>query len=224
MINFKESDFDRVFAVGDIHGNSKLLDDLLSKIEPTNSDKLIFLGDLINRGPDSKGVINRLLELRQTVSCNFILGNHDEMLLGALAGGKDNIKFFTKFGQSTIDNYGLNFKTRNFPRDHALFIADMNDYIVTDNCIFVHAAVDPAVEIERQTSVKLRWTCISKVASQYGGLVDHLSGKKVVCGHESDSIVRKYGNSICIDTGCSVLENGGLTAYNVKTDQIITVR
>lgn len=217
-----EYDYNRVFAIGDIHGNSELLKKLLDEIKPTKDDLCIFLGDYINRGPDSKGVIDILLNLKDNTNTRFIMGNHDEMLLAALAGGADNIKFFKKFGQATIDSYNLNFEIRNFPRQHALFFADLLDYCESDRHIFVHASVEPDKPMILQCSTFLRWTTISTMTLGHGGF-RHESGKTIICGHEAYNHVVKYDHAICIDTGCVVKENGGLTAFNVKAGIPVTV-
>lgn len=226
-MQFKESDFERIFAVGDIHGSSKSLRELLIRISPTKRDLLVFLGDYINRGPDSKGVIDILLELGNTTNAKFIMGNHDEMLLGALSGGKDNIKFFSKFGQDTIDSYKLNFEVRNFPREHALFFADLDEFVESENFMFVHASIDPFRELMQQMSTHLRWTTISSVLKDKckSDKFPHFSGKTLICGHDADTMVRRYDKHkiICIDTGCMVKEAGSLTAFNVLDGSIISV-
>jgi serine/threonine protein phosphatase 1 len=220
-----ESAYTRLIAFGDIHGDSLALSKLIDKIKPNKYDMLVFCGDYINRGPDSKGVIHILLGLNDYTNARFIMGNHDEMLLGALAGGRDNIKFFTKFGKETIDSYNLDFGKRNFPRDHASFFADLEEYVESDNYIFVHASVDPSKEMIQQSSIYLRWKTISSVIKS--SVFPHISGKTVICGHESEPGVRRYpatvdnkADVICIDTGCVVHENGWLTAYDVLDHKI----
>lgn len=224
-MQFSESDYERIFAIGDIHGSSKHLNRLLDKITPSKRDLLVFLGDYINRGPDSKGVISTLLGLGSTTNAKFIMGNHDEMLLGALSGGKDNIKFFTKFGMETINSYKLNFEVRNFPREHALFFADLEDYLESENFIFVHASIDPTKDVMQQQSIYMRWKVISKVIEENKGAFPHSSGKTVICGHEPGGAIRNYGilKIICIDTGCMVRESGNLTAYNILDSTTISV-
>ena len=221
MLPFNESDYSRIFAIGDIHGESKTLKDLLALIEPSKNDLLVFLGDYINRGSDSKGVIDTLLALKTTTNCRFIMGNHDEMLLAALSGGNDNIKFFKKFGQSTIDSYKLNFESRNFPRDHALFFADLEDYVESDKHIFVHASVEPLKPMLDQDTKALRWTRISEMRKS--SFFPHLSGKHLICGHEADLCVREYDSVTCIDTGCGLKEGGSLTAFEVKSRKATSV-
>lgn len=226
-MQFSESDYDRIYAISDIHGSSKSLKDLLDRISPTKQDLLVFLGDYINRGPDSKGVIDILLGLGDITNAKFIMGNHDEMLLGALSGGKDNIKFFSKFGQDTINSYNLNFEVRNFPREHALFFAGLDEFVESENYMFVHASIDPFVGLMQQSSTYLRWTTISSVLKDKckNDKFPHFSGKTLICGHEADTVVRRYDGHkiICIDTGCMVKEAGSLTAFGVMDGSIICV-
>lgn len=73
-----------LIAIGDIHGCAITMDALLDRIQPGPDDTLIFIGDYIDRGPDSKGVIDRLIRLREEQECVFLRGNHEELLLGYL--------------------------------------------------------------------------------------------------------------------------------------------
>ena len=77
-----------MIAIGDIHGCAKTLDGLLRELELMAEDHLIFVGDYIDRGPDSKGVIDRMLVLKEKYSCTFLRGNHEELLLGYLDDGE----------------------------------------------------------------------------------------------------------------------------------------
>jgi serine/threonine protein phosphatase 1 len=80
-----ETTFERLIAIGDIHGQQNMLADLLSQIQPTNNDQLVFLGDYIDRGPDSKGVIETLMGLqKQFPQTIFLRGNHEQMFLDAM--------------------------------------------------------------------------------------------------------------------------------------------
>ena len=80
----------RTIAIGDIHGCSAALDALLKTIRPRPEDRIVTLGDYINRGPDSRGVIERLIELKDRCRLVPLLGNHDQMLLEARSGISPN--------------------------------------------------------------------------------------------------------------------------------------
>ena len=87
----------RILAIGDIHGCLTALDTLLGFVQPTPDDQLIFLGDYIDRGPDSKGVLDRLIELKQTRQIVCLRGNHEVMMLAGREG-RDDFRFWMSFG------------------------------------------------------------------------------------------------------------------------------
>jgi serine/threonine protein phosphatase 1 len=211
----KESDFQRIIAIGDIHGYNSKLVELIDLIGPTHSDLLVFLGDYINRGPDSKGVITTLLGLRSKTNTKFILGNHDEMALMVIAGGgKDDEKFFNKFGEKSLESYNVK-SIKNIPRDHCLFFSDTVDFVESENHIFVHAGVDPDKELILCDQNTLRWKHIDK------SVKPHCSGKVVICGHTSFDTVLDVGHTICIDTGCG--SGKQLTGYDVLAKKVYQV-
>ena len=96
----------RLIAIGDIHGFSAALDAVLGEIAPTGDDLIVTLGDYIDRGPDSRGVIDRLLAIREHTELVSILGNHDEMLLAILDGRHYMLDDWLAFGgRATLDSY-----------------------------------------------------------------------------------------------------------------------
>lgn len=96
----------RTIAIGDIHGCSLALDALLDSIKPRTGDSIITLGDYIDRGMDSRGVLDRLIELAQCCRLVSILGNHDQMLLDVRSGKHPIYWFFDMGGTTTLDSYG----------------------------------------------------------------------------------------------------------------------
>src|SRR6476646_6510 len=95
----------RMLAIGDVHGCLTALDTLLGFVQPTPDDQLVFLGDYVDRGPDSKGVLNRLIELQRTGSAVFLRGNHEIMMLGA-RNGRDDFRFwFACGGAEALESY-----------------------------------------------------------------------------------------------------------------------
>src|SRR5262245_39166841 len=87
----------RLLAIGDVHGCLTALDTLLGFVQPGRDDQLVFLGDYVDRGPDSKGVVNRLIELQHTGQAVFLRGNHEIMMLGA-RNGRDDFRFWLACG------------------------------------------------------------------------------------------------------------------------------
>ena len=105
----------RAYAIGDVHGRLDLLEDILLQIEedigncPDKSNHIVFLGDLIDRGPSSRGVIEKLIDYRpDNAQCHFIMGNHEEVLVRGLRGEPDQLDNWLKHGgDATAESYGI---------------------------------------------------------------------------------------------------------------------
>ena len=150
----------RIIAFGDIHGCSIALTTLIEAIQPTPLDTLVFLGDYIDRGPDSRGVIEQVIRLGERCQVVPLLGNHEEMLLGGLEG-KDNLRFWLKLGgKETLDSYGAGDDVKKIPQHHIQFIKGCHNYYETVSHIFVHAFYDPDRPLHEQSWDGLRWASL----------------------------------------------------------------
>ncbi len=208
-------DTSRLIAIGDIHGQSDILQVTLRSIDPQPDDTFIFLGDLINRGPDSKNVIDQIIDLSYNCNVKTILGNHEEMLLGAFLGGKSDHSFWCKFGgDKTLQSYGVE-SVRQIPGSHMMFIRDCLDYYETDDFIFVHAGCDPDLPLQNNSGSVLRWNKLNPSIARL-----HNSGKTVVCGHTVQKQILDLGHICCIDTGCGAWVGGRLTAIDLLSGKI----
>lgn len=223
-------DGQRVYAIGDVHGRLDLLDQLLFRLDadararPDAETHLVFLGDLVDRGPESRGVVARVLELSRTrpnVRC--LMGNHEEVFLKALAGSAEALRFFVKIGgRSTILSYGFSaaeydaldyealqveLATR-VPAEHVAFMQSFEDHVAIGDYLFVHAGIRPRVPIEQQTGGDLRWI--------RGEFLDYRAshGPIVVHGHTVTETVDERPNRIGIDTGA--FRTGRLTALGLE--------
>lgn len=193
----------RLLAIGDIHGCLGPLDDLLAWVDPAPDDVLIFLGDYVDRGPDSCGVLNRLIELRQRRKVVCLRGNHEVMMLEAWKGGRDDRKMWLSVGGvQCLGSYGTApGRTGTFndvPRDHWDFLEhNLLDYYETEHFIFVHAGVAHGVDMAEQSDGVLYWEFL-------GNEMRHQSGKTVVVGHTSqkDGVPKVVPGAVCIDTYC----------------------
>jgi len=204
----------RLFAVGDIHGCVNPLRVILASINPQADDVFVFLGDFVNRGPDSKAVLDEVIALIGKCSVYTILGNHEEMLLGAYQGGRSDHDFWCKFGgDKTLASFGVNL-AREIPGGYLTFIAGCADYNESDDFMFVHANYDPEKPLDKTDGGTLRWKKLEKDQKP------HVSGKTVVCGHTVQKQVLDLGHVCCIDTGCGVWPGGRLTAIDLKSGKI----
>ena len=202
----------RTIAVGDVHGCAKALERLIGEIEPGVDDRLIFLGDYVDRGPDSKAVIEQLLGLKGRCETVFLLGNHEIMLRSLLAGPLPET-WLQLGGQETLDSYGGSL--RLMPRAHVDFLLSLLPYFETETALFVHASYDARLPLAEQTEEMLYWEHLSAVVPER-----HCSGKHVFVGHtpQTNGEVARFGHLTCLDTYC--FGGGWLTAMDVGTGEI----
>ena len=219
----------RVYAIGDIHGRIDLLDQLLLQIEEDNAQRpaakvrLIFLGDLVDRGPDSRAVVDRVMKLyRENQNVSVLAGNHEEVMLLALREDVHAMQQFIRIGgRRTLLSYGITQQQidqadyaqlrvmihRLIPLAHIEFLNALEDLIEIGDYAFVHAGVRPGIKLEKQSVKDLRW--IRSGFLDYSG---HF-GKIIIHGHTVTLEVDERQNRIGIDTGAS--ETGKLTAIGL---------
>lgn len=220
----------RAYVVGDVHGRLDLLESLLALIErdvqarSPRKTLMVFLGDLIDRGPDSCGVVERLRTYRRDgFKPYFLAGNHEEVLLRLLAGERGILASWLMYGGAEcLSSYGLNPTTldsRNeraslaairqvIPKDHANFIGSFADTLSFGDYLFVHAGIRPNVDLSLQTQADLRWIRAPFLDDDR----DH--GVVVVHGHTISGSVEERPNRIGIDTGA--YRTGVLTALALE--------
>ena len=138
----------RTFAIGDIHGCDVALKTLLERIELHPDDTLVVLGDVIDRGPNSREVIDLLLAAAERCRMISIMGNHEELFLDALAHRRPIRDWLDLGGTETLMSYGGIID--DVPEAHRAYLAGMMDYWETETDIFVHAAVHPDQAMRRR--------------------------------------------------------------------------
>lgn len=207
----------RIYAIGDIHGELELLEGLLRRIHHDDQDRpnapgeLIFLGDLIDRGPHSAQVVDRLLRLRETrPGTRFLLGNHEAAFLAALEGNIEALRHFVRIGgRETIISYGITpeaYQSADFqelsrmlqpvvPQSHRSFLQSFEHLIVTGDYVFVHAGIRPHVPLEEQSLADL--LLIRREFLRSASPCD----KVVVHGHSINEDVVLLPHRIGLDTG-----------------------
>jgi serine/threonine protein phosphatase 1 len=205
----------RTIAIGDIHGCSVALDALIDAIRPHPEDVIVTLGDYINRGPDSRGVLDRLIDLGQRCRLVPLLGNHDQMLLDVRAGRYPIYWLLDIGGTATLDSYGPGRDLSLIPDEHFEFMEGCLDFHETDTHIFVHANYFPDIPMGEQHVGMLRWESLRDMTPG-----PHESGKVVIVGHTSQKTgeILDLGHLVCIDTYCH--GGGWLTALEVGTGQV----
>lgn len=200
----------RVIAIGDVHGCATALQKLLDAIAPQPEDTLVFLGDLVDRGPDSKGVVDQVLELNGKCGLRVIQGNHEEMMLNVVDGESPQ-EWLKHGGVATLDSYGFTGDLSVIPEAHLVLMREALPFYETENHFFTHGNYEPQKAFEDQDPMILRWQNL--IVSTPG---PHTSGKKAVLGHTPDKSgeIFDIGHLVCIDTFC--YGGGWLTALDVE--------
>ena len=203
----------RLLTIGDIHGCRDLLVPLIEKVEPTTEDQLVFLGDYIDRGPDSRGVVDDLLALQQQFpETVFLRGNHEQMLLDFLSE-TDTLMFLLNGGAATLASYASEENAKpTIPSEHLNFFNNLQSSFVCGDFIFVHAGLRPGISIEEQDEHDMLWIRGEFVNSDYDW------GKTVVFGHSPQPEVLFRDNMIGLDTGA--VYNNQLTCCDLLTRRL----
>ncbi len=220
-----------VYAIGDVHGRLDCLEDLLARIDadPERGDRrvrLVFLGDLIDRGPESRGVVERVMALcAASADVTCLCGNHEELLLHAAEGARQALGIFAKAGgRETLLSYGVDPATyehadlkgvgqltrNHVPPAHLDFLRTLPDQVVIGDYVLVHAGIRPGVPLDEQKASDLRW--IRAPFLDHGGRFERF----VVHGHTVTAEPEVRPNRIGIDTGA--YRSGQLTALVLHED------
>lgn len=222
--------YTNLIAIGDIHGMADtlelLLSDLQSRFEPADTI-FVFLGDLVDRGPDTRSAVELVMRVVQSYPGSvFIMGNHDEFVfnLARLSLPWDEIAQWAQLGGlPTLLSYGLtgrgdlvddgNEFNEKFP-EHAQFFRSTVDYFETDRHYFAHAGIDPEFPLSDQYAVDLRW-----IRDEFLTHTEPYE-KVVVHGHSitPSELPEVHSNRIALDTGS--YRTGRISAAVFKNDYL----
>ena len=212
----------RTFVIGDIHGCHAPFLRLLEKMQPNpEQDRLVFLGDYVNRGPNSKELITELILLQRKMPHSvFLRGNHEVMLADYLKGrGKD--LFFSAGGKTTISSYGADINDHTslgvtLPKSHRHFLKNLLPYWQDENYIYVHAGLEPGRHLSQQRPEWLYWADREKFINTYFNL-----SKRIIFGHFSQKKPLIMSDKIGID--CGAVYGGFLTCLILPDLKFIKV-
>jgi serine/threonine protein phosphatase 1 len=203
----------RTLAIGDIHGCHAALTTLLGQVSPRADDRIIFLGDYIDRGPGSREVVESLLELSGKCVPVLLRGNHEAMILDAREDALKTNLWQSYGGFEALISYGANYNQNwaaIIPDSHWKFFERTARYFETEDHIFVHACLDAEADMDEQPDWLLYWESLDR-------LKPHKSGKRIVCGHspQRSGQILDLGFALCIDTGA--VNGGWLTCLDVSS-------
>lgn len=212
----------KYYAIGDIHGELDMLTKLLDKLDYEHEDKIVFLGDYIDRGPDPKGVIDFLINFKKIhPRCIFLRGNHEAMFMDYLNGRNVDL-FLYNGGDTTVASYGAEstFDKIEIPKNHMKFLQDTHRVYETENMIFVHAGVAQIYEdVHKLPDDILLW-------ARETSYLYVTPKKRVVFGHTPFENAYQKDLMLGLDTGavfggkltCGVLGENG------KLQKLVTVK
>ena len=213
----------RTIAIGDVHGCSRALETLLAAIGPEPEDVIVTLGDYVNRGPDSRGVLDRLIELEKQCKLVPLLGEPRPDAAGCAWRG-DRRRFPTGCdmgGDATLASYGSSAgrvtatEIARIPDEHVAFLERCRAYHETETHIFVHAKYDPSWRWTSNPPGCLRWESL-RMASP--ARMSRANGLSPATPSQKSGEILDLGHLVCIDTFC--FGGGWLTALDVDTGEV----
>ncbi len=216
-------------AIGDIHGCARSLEALLDRLGPTPDAHLVFVGDYVDRGPDSAAVIERMLAMEWAAetgrgpACTFLRGNHDQMMLDCAERGMTEL-WRVNGGLTTLASYRDGTGDAAIPEDHVEFLRRTRLYLDTPAFCFVHAGLKPyysvADNLQHETAETFLWT------REHLAVPERRWEKPVVCGHTPQPEALLEPDLIVTDTGCVYHHHpqyGRLTAVRLPTREVVQV-
>jgi serine/threonine protein phosphatase 1 len=208
----------RIIAIGDVHGHYSKLLDLMSKLELTGRDEVVFLGDYVDYGPQSPEVIDYLIDLRAYYRVSYILGNHDSYFLDYLEGGEADPQWLEYGGQATLEAYG---GRAGVPTEHRAFLQLASAPVRIESLLgdreywFSHGMLCPTKPIESRRN---KWDALYARPASFGiresGKVQFRwqRNQYLIFGHSVHPEPTFFGKqALCIDTGAK-FTHGPLTA------------
>jgi len=215
----------RAFAIGDIHGCAAELETLLAGLELSPGDAVMFVGDYVDRGADSRGVVDIVLDLerRSDLTTVFLRGNHEDMCLAYLGrSGHYGEAWIANGGAATLRSYGLDARVAgseaaaSFPAKHLEFFERLPLWHRAEGCLLVHAGIRPDRPWEQQEEEDLLWIREEFI------LAPHTLPETIIFGHTPRRTVYVDPYKIGIDTGC--VYGGGLTGLELRERRLYQVR
>jgi serine/threonine protein phosphatase 1 len=209
----------KIFAIGDIHGCLEKLEALMDQIVmDRQNDTLVFIGDYIDRGKNSREVVDYLIRLQNDYKkVVFLQGNHEQMFMNYLEGVNEGL-YLGNGGRATLDTYGILIsddiaeRKAKIPEKHMSFFHSLLSYYETDKYIFVHAGLRPELPLKEQAIDDLLWIRFEFIQNEND------FGKTVIFGHTPMRDLMISKNKIGIDTGA--IYGGKLTCVELPDVKI----
>jgi serine/threonine protein phosphatase 1 len=205
----------RLIAIGDVHGCVHGLEALLNEINPQPADQVVFLGDVIDQGANSREVLDELISLQQRCQLVVIRGNHEEMLFAA-RDSVEALRFWERCGgAATLNSYSFGGGIQKIPDGHWELMGGCRNFLETERFIFTHANYLADEPMAEHPGHQLRWALFDQTDMRA-----HYSGKPVIVGHteQRSGEIADLGFALCIDT--AGWRYGWITAIEPATGQV----
>ena len=193
----------KIIGITDIHGEYDKLCAVIDQLDINKEDTIIFMGDYIDRGPKSKEVIEKVLELQNYCNCVYLIGSHEYAMLHAKQNEYYDYLFWNYGGDTTVDSYG---SFDNIMKIHGDFFNSLKFYHIIDNYLFIHAGIRIGIPLEEQNEEDMVY-----IRSPFYNHKHNLP-YKIIFGHTEFDKPQIQDDKICIDTGCGKYPNAPLTA------------
>lgn len=193
----------KIIGITDIHGEYDKLCSVLEQIELNKDDTIVFMGDYIDRGPKSKEVVEKVIDMQKYCNCVYLMGSHEYAMLHAKYDKYYDFLFWNYGGDATADSYG---GFDNIMLEHGEFFESLKFYHIQDNYLFVHAGIRNDLPLEEQDEVDMVY-----IRSNFYNYKHNLP-YKIIFGHTEFDEPQIQEDKICIDTGCGKYAYAPLTA------------
>ena len=195
------------YAIGDIHGHFRALDAILAQLRLGPNDRITFLGDYIDYGPDSRAVLDCILNLSGKVTVDTLIGNHEILLLGSIHDKDVEREWLRYGGDTTLHSFSVT-KATDIPSKYINMLSRCRRWVETDDYVFVHAGVNPGLPMPRQKDEDLFWRSGSEP-------ILLPNGKTLISGHTPHTNIIAEPGYLAIDTG--IARGGYLTCVELST-------
>src|SRR3954453_13775659 len=205
----------RLIAIGDVHGCFHALDAVLNAIEPTRDDRIVFLGDMVDSGKETREVLERIIALKKECDVVLIQGNHEEMMYAARENEKALRYWENCGGVATLNSYRFGGTLAEVPAEHWTLLDTCVPFYETEEFILTHANYAADLPMPEQLEYTLRWELFDPEKVR-----PHFSRKPVVVGHteQKNAEVLDLDFAFGIDTVCC--KYGWLTALDMSTRDV----
>lgn len=199
------SSLKRQYAIGDVHGHYCALTALLNALELQEGDQVTLLGDLIDHGPDSRKVLDLLMGNHSGIELRSVQGNHEAMLLAAVADDDVERHWLRYGGDATLVSFGVE-RAADISEHYLNYLRELPLWFEDDRHVYVHAGVEPDLAMSSQTESVLQWQHLNKPVRLH-------SGKTLVHGHTPRLYPEILPHYLSLDTG--IAKGGCLTAVEL---------